>query len=447
MIRAKYIPLPASQSRQSYLSQSCRHVRLRRASLVSMTGSTSELPPSTVECLRDGCTNEAGNLQCPTCLKLGLEKSYFCSQDCFKQAWNQHKSIHRTAQAPARNGTGHSLAPQGGSGCKPDSITGFFNPFPGFSFTGSVRPVYPLSAKRTVPKSIAQPDYADTGIPKSEQRLNRNKIDILDAKGQEGMRRACRLAREVLDLVAAELKPGITTDYLDEVCHRACVERNSYPSPLNYNHFPKSLCTSPNEVVCHGIPDQRLLLDGDILNLDISLYHQGYHADVNGTYYIGDRARADPDSVRLVETTRECLDKAIALVKPGTPLREFGNVIEKHAASRNCHVVRVWGGHGINSEFHPPPWIPHYAKSKVPGVCKPGMAFTIEPILALGKPHEVYWPDNWTNATVDGKRTAQFEHTLLVTETGVEVLTAANENSPGGPIPMPIIAAGGRSGG
>ncbi|RYP73125.1 hypothetical protein DL769_004286 [Monosporascus sp. CRB-8-3] len=295
---------------------------------------------------------------------------------------------------------------------------------------------------RTVPKSIKRPDWAETGIPKGERRLNRAKIEILDAKGQEAMRKVCRLAREVLDITAAEIKPGVTTDYLDEVCHEACIKRNSYPSPLNYNHFPKSICTSPNEVICHGIPDRRILLDGDIVNLDVSLYHEGYHADLNETYYVGDRAKADPDSVRIVETARECLDKAIELVKPGTPIRDFGRAIEKHAQSRDCTVVATWGGHGINTEFHPPPWIPHYAKNKAVGVCKAGMTFTIEPILALGKPREVYWPDNWTNVTADGKRTAQFEHTLLVTETGVEVLTAANANSPGGPVPMPTTTNG-----
>lgn len=161
-------------------------------------------------------------------------------------------------------------------------------------------------------------------------------------------------------------------------------------------------------MACHGIPDQRILLDGDILNLDVSIYHGGYHADLNETYYVGDRAKADPDSVRVVETTRQCLDKAIEIVKPGTLIREFGGVIEKHAKSRNCKVVATWGGHGINTEFHPPPWIPHYAKSKVVGTCKPGMTFTIEPILTLGKPREVYWPDDWTNTTVDGRWTAQF---------------------------------------
>ena len=168
------------------------------------------------------------------------------------------------------------------------------------------------------------------------------------------------------------------------------------------------MCTSINEVICHGIPDQRVLLDGDILNIDVSVYHEGYHGDINETYYIGDRARADPDSVRLVETTRECLDMAIATIKPGLPLRSFGDVIEKHATSRKCSVIRTYCGHGINSLFHPPPNIPHYAKNKAVGECKPGMTFTIEPMVALGKYRDVTWPDNWTSATIDGKRTAQF---------------------------------------
>ncbi|RWA14074.1 hypothetical protein EKO27_g1038 [Xylaria grammica] len=385
------------------------------------TTTITDNPSDTVlksKCLGADCEKNAGGLQCPTCLKLGKE-SFFCSQDCFKRNWSP------TSRANLDNLTG--------------VIAGFYNPFPTYPFTGSVRPVYPLSPKRTIPKSIKHPDWSETGIPVGERRYG-IKWSFLDAKGQEAMRKVCRLSREVLDVVAAELRPGVTTDYLDQVCHKACIERNAYPSPLNYNHFPKSLCTSPNEVVCHGIPDQRVLLDGDILNLDISLYHGGYHADVNETYYVGDRAKADPDSVRVVETARECLDEAIKLVKPGTPIREFGKAIEKHAKSRNCAVVATWGGHGINTEFHPPPWIPHYAKNKAAGVCKPGLTFTIEPILTLGKPQEQYWPDEWTNATVDGKRTAQFEHTLLVTETGVEVLTARNENSPGGPIPMPTTA-------
>ncbi|KAI7773034.1 methionine aminopeptidase 1 [Diaporthe eres] len=395
------------------------------------------------KCLGVECANDAGALQCPTCLKLGKENSYFCSQDCFKRSWvcpptliphhrdprlmiplahqSQHKAIHKTSQSVS--GT--------------DSAGGFYNPFPNYTFTGSIRPVYPLSARRAVPESIGLPEYAKTGIAKKEQRLNRTKWDLLDAEGRDAMRKVSRIGREVLDAVAAEVRPGVSTDYLDQICHQACIDRDSYPSPLNYNDFPKSLCTSPNEIVCHGIPDHRILLDGDIVNLDISVFHNGYHTDLNETYYVGERAKADPDSVKLIETTRECLDKAIQLVKPGTLIREFGKAIEAHAKSRGCSVIATWGGHGINTHFHPPPWIPHYAKNKAVGACKPGMTFTIEPILTLGKPREVYWPDKWTNATVDGQRTAQFEHTLLVTETGVEVLTARLENSPGGPVPMP----------
>jgi methionyl aminopeptidase len=177
---------------------------------------------------------------------------------------------------------------------------------------------------------------------------------------------------------------------------------------LNYNHFPKSCCTSVNEVICHGIPDQRVLLDGDILNIDISLYHEGYHADLNETYYIGDRAKADPDTVRVVETARECLEESIKAVKPGTLIREFGNIIEKHAKKRNCSVIRTYCGHGVGKLFHCPPNVPHYAKNKTVGECKPGMTFTIEPMIALGKYRDITWPDNWTSTTIDGKLTAQF---------------------------------------
>ncbi|KAL3461864.1 putative methionine aminopeptidase, type I [Aspergillus heterothallicus] len=367
------------------------------------------------KCCGANCDNEAGSLQCPTCLKLGVKGSFFCSQGCFKKNWTSHKAAMHN----------------------PQSAGGLYNPFPAYPYTGSVRPLYPLSPRRSVPKSIRHPDWAETGIPKGEMRLVRSKWELLDAKGQQAMRKVCRLARQVLDITAAAIKPGVTTDYLDEVCHNACIEREAYPSPLNYNRFPKSLCTSPNEVVCHGIPDQRILLDGDILNLDISLYHGGYHADLNETYYVGDKAKADPDSVRLVETTRQALDMAIEIVKPGVPIREFGKIIENHATAQGLVVIKTWGGHGINTEFHPPPWIPHYGRNKAVGTCKPGMTFTIEPILALGGNREKYWPDDWTNVTVDGKRAAQFEHTLLVTQTGVEVLTARLENSPGGPIPIP----------
>lgn len=150
------------------------------------------------------------------------------------------------------------------------------------------------------------------------------------------------------------------------------------------------------------------MLDGDILNLDVTLYHEGYHGDLNETYYVGDKAKADPDAVRVVETSRECLDLAIQAVKPGVPIREFGNIIEKHAKAKGCSTIRTYCGHGINTLFHCAPNVPHYAKNKTPGEAKPGMTFTIEPMIALGSYRDVTWPDNWTSTTADGKRTAQF---------------------------------------
>lgn len=157
-------------------------------------------------------------------------------------------------------------------------------------------------------------------------------------------------------------------------------------------------------------------MDGDLVNLDVTLYHGGYHGDLNETYYVGDRAKADPDTVRVIETARACLDAAIKMVKPGALFRDFGNTIEKIAKERNCTVIRTYVGHGINTVFHAPPNIPHYAKNKAVGECKPGMTFTIEPMIALGKYRDVTWPDNWTSTTIDGKRTAQFgksPHALL----------------------------------
>ena len=180
-----------------------------------------------------------------------------------------------------------------------------------------------------------------------------------------------------------------------------------------------------------------MLREDDIVNLDVSLYHEGFHGDLNETYYVGARARADPDSVRVVEAARECVDEAIKLVKPGMAFRDPGTVIEKHAKSKNCSVIRTYCGHGVNSDFHCAPNVPHYAKNKAVGTAKPGMTFTIEPMISLGSYRDKTWPDDWTSVTSDGSRTAQFEHTLLVTEEGVEVLTARFPDSPGGPVEMP----------
>ncbi|KAK0362659.1 Methionine aminopeptidase 1 [Friedmanniomyces endolithicus] len=395
------------------------------------------------KCSGEDCPNDAGALQCPTCQKIGKE-SYFCGQECFKRNWSTHKTAHKAQNSMLAN---LNLT-------RPNMVSypdadGHFNPFPAYPFTGSLRPVYPLSPRRTVPDRVGKPDYAGNGIPASEQSNHeemlieeqtfaaKRKITILNKKEQDAMRKVCRFGREVLDIAAREIKPGVTTDHIDKIVHEACMERDSYPSPLNYCHFPKSLCTSPNEVICHGIPDHRPLQDGDILNLDISLYHEGFHADLNETYYVGPLASQNPDNVRVVETARECLDEAIKLVKPGALFRDYGPVIEKVAKAKGCQVVKTYCGHGVNRLFHGAPSVPHYAKNKAVGEAAPGMCFTIEPMITLGSYRDKTWPDDWTSVTADGKRTAQFEHTLLVTEKGVEVLTARVEESPGGRVEIP----------
>ncbi|KDO85764.1 hypothetical protein CISIN_1g0158381mg, partial [Citrus sinensis] len=184
-----------------------------------------------------------------------------------------------------------------------------------------------------------------------------------------------------------------------------------YPSPLNYHFFPKSCCTSVNEVICHGIPDSRKLEDGDIVNIDVTVYYKGVHGDLNETYFVGN---ADEASRQLVQCTYECLEKAISIVKPGVRFREIGEVINRHATMSGFSVVKSYCGHGIGELFHCAPNIPHYSRNKAVGVMKVGQTFTIEPMINAGVWRDRMWPDGWTAVTADGKRSAQFEHTLLV---------------------------------
>ncbi|XP_051941761.1 methionine aminopeptidase 1 isoform X1 [Hippocampus zosterae] len=281
---------------------------------------------------------------------------------------------------------------------------------------------------RLVPSEIQRPDYADhpRGMSESEQFLKGTaQIKILPPDDIEGMRVVCRLAREVLDIAAKMVKPGVTTEEIDHAVHLACNARNCYPSPLNYYNFPKSCCTSVNEVICHGIPDRRPLQDGDILNVDITVYHNGFHGDLNETFYVGE---VDEGAKKLVQTTYECLMQAIDSVKPGVRYRELGNIIQKHAQANSFSVVRSYCGHGIHRLFHTAPNVPHYAKNKAVGVMKPGHVFTIEPMICEGGWQDETWPDGWTAVTRDGKRSAQFEHTLLVTDTGCDILTRRLED-------------------
>ncbi|KAJ7792366.1 peptidase M24, structural domain-containing protein [Mycena leptocephala] len=362
-----------------------------------MSQQNSVLHFAMTTCQNSECPNgnPPSRLECPTCNKIGIRGSFFCGQDCFKAGCESknHKVLHNLAK----------LDPNAASkGSSPETVCadGTYNPFPNYDFTGPMRPVYPLSPKRKVPDHIPLPDHTIDGIPKSIRRPEAHPR-ILNAEEIEKMRTVCRMSREVLDLAAAAIRPGITTDEIDEIVHNATIERNAYPSDLNYRKFPKSVCTSVNEVICHGIPDQRKLREGDIINLDISVYYQGFHGDLNGTYPVG---QIDEESAKLIRTTRECLDKAIEICKPGA--------FEPIARSNGCTPVRTYIGHGINSMFHDAPDIPHYAK--------------ILQMINLGSDwNVVHWPDNWTATTLDGKRSAQFEETLLITETGVEILTAA----------------------
>eukprot|EP00470_Lotharella_oceanica_P017106 CAMPEP_0170184858 /NCGR_PEP_ID=MMETSP0040_2-20121228/34858_1 /TAXON_ID=641309 /ORGANISM="Lotharella oceanica, Strain CCMP622" /LENGTH=355 /DNA_ID=CAMNT_0010431055 /DNA_START=59 /DNA_END=1127 /DNA_ORIENTATION=+ len=295
---------------------------------------------------------------------------------------------------------------------------------PSFPYTGELRPHY-VTPMRKVPAHIKKPDYAATGIPASEMR-DKDKVVILNQTQIEGLREACRVGREVLDLAGHMVKPGVTTEEIDVKVHEWCIERGAYPSPLNYHSFPKSCCTSPNEVICHGIPDARPLQEGDIVNIDITVYKNGFHGDLNETFLVGE---VDDDSKRLVKTTYESLMLAIKAAKPGFFIRDFGKIISKHCNRRNYSVVRSYCGHGIGELFHCAPNVPHYSKNKAIGTCKPGMAFTIEPMINMKSWRDKTWRDNWTSVTADGKRSAQFEHTILITETGCEVLTARTANS------------------
>jgi len=223
------------------------------------------------------------------------------------------------------------------------------------------------------------------------------------------------------------IRPGVRTDEIDHAVHEYIVSKGGYPSPLNYYKFPKSCCTSVNEVICHGIPDLRPLKDGDIVNVDITVFYQGQHGDLNETFFVGD---VDEESKRLVKGTYDCLVAGINACKPGTMYREIGNIINRVADDNGLSVVRSYCGHGIGELFHTAPSIPHYRKNKAIGVMKTGHAFTLEPMINLGTFKDRTWPDDWTAVTTDGKRSAQFEHTILITDTGCEVLTARMPTSP-----------------
>jgi methionyl aminopeptidase len=283
---------------------------------------------------------------------------------------------------------------------------------------GKVRPGK-VAPERAVPSEIVRPPYAD-GSGRGKWVESRVKsLEII-----EKMRRAGRAAAEILAIGGAAVAPGITTDEIDRVVHEATIERGGYPSPLNYGRppYPKSVCTSVNEVICHGIPDDRPLQEGDIVNIDVTIYLDGVHGDCNATFLVGE---VDAVSRKLVEVTRECLDRAIEQIAPGRPFNLIGKAIQQHAEANGFGVVRDFVGHGIGEQFHTDLQVPHYYDPRLTTVMEPGMTFTIEPMITIGSWRVgKIWDDGWTAVTADGSRTAQFEHMVLVTDDGVEVLTA-----------------------
>lgn len=254
------------------------------------------------------------------------------------------------------------------------------------------------------------------------------KVTIKTPEEIEKMRVAGRLAAEVLEMIGEYVKPGVSTEELDRICHQYITEvQQAIPAPLNYKGFPKSICTSVNHVICHGIPSpKKILKDGDILNIDVTVIKDGYHGDTSKMFFVGKPSIA---AERLVRITQECLYKGIELVRPGARLGDIGHVIQKHAESHRYSVVRDYCGHGIGKVFHEDPQVLHYGQPGTGMELQAGMTFTIEPMLNQGTYHTRLLPDGWTVVTKDHKLSAQWEHTVLVTETGVEVLTKRSEEN------------------
>ena len=252
------------------------------------------------------------------------------------------------------------------------------------------------------------------------QYAKKHRIQIKTPEQIEGIRRAGQLVIETLDLVAPHIRPGITTDEINTLVHDFTLRHGAIPAPLNYRGFPKSVCVSINEVICHGIPGDRPFKDGDIVNVDVTSILNSYYADASKTFFVG---TPGADALKIVNVSRQCLAEGMAVVKPGNTVGDIGYAIQSYAEGQGCSVVREFVGHGVGVDFHEAPQIPHYGKPGSGVRLVPGMVFTIEPMINLGKKELVVLDDGWTAVTKDGSLSAQFEQTLLVTESGMESLT------------------------
>jgi len=297
-----------------------------------------------------------------------------------------------------------------------------------FDYAGTVKPGKTSPQKVVLQEQgISIPDYAQDGMPKNKSMMLPWVIEVKTPEEIEKMKVSGRIARQVLDIAGQAVRVGMTTDEIDELVHEETLKRGAYPSPLNYHGFPKSCCTSVNEVICHGIPDDRPLQNGDIINIDITCYKDGYHGDCSEMFVVG---KCDEAALQLLQTTYDCWIQACEFVKPGRDYKDIGAIIEDYIVPKGYSTVRNFCGHGIGSVFHTNPNIYHYRNNEPNGQMAPGHTFTIEPMICEGSAKPLTWPDEWTATTIDGKRSAQFEHTLLVTKNGVEALTGKLETSP-----------------
>ena len=364
------------------------------------------------DCSMPNCATPA-KFRCPSCIKLGIiDNSYFCSQTCFQTFWSLHRLLHSNFKKEMAK--------------KDDDLPTEFNKY---KFTGPLRPWKKTPRVLVSGENIVKPDYALRGVSVEEQDFNDQKkfCIVTTEEEKKDLRECSKIARQALDLGHSLVAVGVTPDEINNKVHEFIIGKGGYPSPLNYYGFPKSLCSSINEVICHGIPDKRPLVNGDIINLDITVYYKGFHSDLNETFTVG---KVDQASAKLIQCAYDSLMEAIKLCKPGMLYRKLGNKIGSVVDKFGFSIVKSYCGHGVGKVFHSAPNVSHYPSNKDSGVMQEGHVFTIEPMINAGEWKDQLWPDGWTAVTKDGSRSAQFEHTFMVTSDGVEVLTKRLESSP-----------------
>ncbi|CAO3596550.1 unnamed protein product [Absidia cylindrospora] len=345
-----------------------------------------------IQCSYEPCVKVA-HLRCPQCTKDNIHQgSHFCSNNCLRKSWKHHNAQHLQRE---------------------------YDPFPTFNYSGQVRAVYPLSPRRRGVR-YNKPDYVKKGYSVAEANFQNHIVKVYNNVEINIIRNTCAITRDVSVAVQELINIGTTTDDIDAFVHGEIIARDAYPSPLNYFFFPKSCFTSVNEVICHGIPDRRQLQNGDIVNLNISCYHNGFHANRIDTYIVGN---GDERSQQLVQCARDYLTQAVANVTPRSSFLQCRNYAPNFAEAYGFGNCRLFFGHGVNQLIHHAKDDTLYNKNTPHGLVRPGQIFTMESLIYEGTTNELLWPDHWTLATEDGTRTARFLRTYLMTENGPQELT------------------------